>query len=1110
MASRNLLTLRAELDEQTKEIQKLQKEVEQATQHTINQLSLSSHEKCHKNTVNDNNAISRLSHASSSLRGNNNVLSSAPLQILKSRLVASQTSQREGGLETQCSVMQKGLDGSTCLVDKQPVKTLLNDYSSLFINAQKRPEEIDSTQRHHQHFVSQSINELNLKVQELIKKNAEMDIRCNESKKQEEGNRQLQGRIQELETANGVQEEMLKQAHAYIDILKEMLQKRDHVHQDIQGAILTYINSSGKEISPNCDLSNLGTFVVEMCQELADEVSSLKTKLHTTEDQTDVLKKELGDKENNLKQCQERCDHFVKKHEQEMAAMSHEMNTATNHAKTMQDQLETLQQQNTKHEEHIANLESVVSELRSELKSCKKTSKDKVEELKKQLLIANNALEKAQNEHTQLSQDFGKQLQELKHLQEALKVCENQVHLEREHNRQLQEQANVSKFTNDHLRRELIERSMEVERLQLMVTMVKEESQQKEEEKLKTIQDKTANLNLRTCQLESMKATLQNMTEELKAKSQSLKNSEKNINESKVSLAEKDKALKNAVEELRKLRLYAEAKKKELQQLKATSDQMSEMLEDTETLKQLLMEKDNMIMTLRDQIQTLTRVVGQQNQKVGSLEAEKSQLLDEASLMNAVIQDSMVVAEKKDIKIHELEEMCRLLNMEKSKLTNECIEKTCASNKLKKERKDILAELRETQNELACLSEDYETMERNNENRTEGSENATAILKMQLKAAVAELAQTKNTLKTVEDCDGHAIKIATRMQKKITAKRKHIDALQSRIQFLEEALSNTTKEKRHLKLEKAKLLQECANQADEKNKLCDAVEMLKSENKALKTNIVNTEATLDKTLLQLSECQAVIQRLEQEITVLKLQHTLDLKELRGPFSNQILVKPRHEIASESFLQPCDVPVHEYDSPIKSCPKVFMFTQPSVNFNIVEPSEKAINLSDCLRCAPFKDEGPLKLTSPCYTSSLKENYKNHEIQPRSPVYSLLTAPTSHTDIFETLNRNHFLETIYSDNFEHGEQCKELTNSTCQILQHRLECLQTIAEDLQMKNKGVLILSVYKRLVSESLSVWRGLSMATMTGFGAGVGWASSEVLSTGPSPNKLVKYIQFGD
>lgn len=56
----------------------------------------------------------------------------------------------------------------------------------------------------------------------------------------------------------------------------------------------------------------------------------------------------------------------------------------------------------------------------------------------------------------------------------------------------------------------------------------------------------------------------------------------------------------------------------------------------------------------------------------------------------------------------------------------------------------------------AFFIEDYETLKRNNQNRSVDTENA--ILKTQLKAAIAELAQTKNSLKTVEACDGHGKK----------------------------------------------------------------------------------------------------------------------------------------------------------------------------------------------------------------------------------------------------------------------------------------------------------------------------------------------------------------
>ncbi|XP_075055446.1 coiled-coil domain-containing protein 158 [Mixophyes fleayi] len=460
---------------------------------------------------------------------------------------------------------------------------------------------------------------------------------------------------------------------------------------------------------------------------------------------------------------------------------------------------------------------------------------------------------------------------------EALKICEKQLNLEKVHRKHLQDRETVSGLTSEHLRRELIERSMEVDRLQATVNMLKEESQHKAEQQMRTIQEKTASLNFISSQLESVKGTLQKTADELAVKTQSLENADKNAIESKKLLSEKDKALKKAVDELKRLRLYAEDKQREVQLLKIDTEKISEIQKDAHTLKLLVVEKDNMIITLRGQIEAITRMIGKRNQEVEALEAEKSQLLEEVTARKAEIQDVRTMAEKKDGRLFELDEMCTVLELEKAKLTNLIAKRALATKKLRKEKEELLAGLRETRRDLASLAGDYKTLKRNCQNQTGDKEHLTTILKMQLKSAITELEQTKNTLKTVEDCDGHAIQIATRMQKKITAKREQIDTLQSRIHFLEEALSNATKDKQHQKVEKTKLMQECAQEAAERNKLSRLVEILKSENNTFKGNIASTEAAMDKTLLQLSECQASIQRLEQEVMCLRLQHTLDLK-----------------------------------------------------------------------------------------------------------------------------------------------------------------------------------------------------------------------------------------
>ncbi|XP_066430443.1 coiled-coil domain-containing protein 158 isoform X3 [Eleutherodactylus coqui] len=1017
MASRNLLALRAELGEQTKEIQKLQKEVEKATQNTINQLSKSKREQYYKPSTTNSHNVSREPVTSSSQRGNLSLFSSVPLQDLllqSSQCIGQAVDPEETSLPKTCSLMQNPSAGTSCPPDIHSDKTNLNDWS-WFKDSQRRLQQISHLQGLQQLHAQQPASAIHLKLQELIRQNAaEVEMRPKGSISQEEN--KLDAKVQELETTNVIQEEMLKQAQVYTQLLKEKLQKRDQILQDTQKAILIYNEQSNKKVQGNFDLSNLGLIVVETLQELTDEVSSLKGQIQPAEDEINFLKGELKDKAACLKKLQESNDNLANEKEQQRALLVAEMNAVRSQSECIQTQLASSEDQNAKDAEHRANLESKVSQLQCDLQNSKRANEDKVQELKTQLSSVNEALEELQNEHARHKQESaGQHLQ----LNEALKTCEKQLNLEKEHNRQLQDREMVNCLTNENLRSEVIERRMEVERLQAVVNIVKEESRKKSEQQLRTIREKTASLNSTSSRLEAIEDALQKTSKELAAKSQHLDHAEKSLIETRNLLAEKDKSLQSVADELKKLRLYAESKKREVQQMRADNERTAEMQRDAETLKLLLVEKDNMIVTLRGQTEAMTQMIGQQNQKVEALEAEKSQLLDRAADKKAEIRDLALKAEKKEKRIAELEEFCTNLELEKRKLDNANTKKILAAKHMKKDREQIVAELRETQRDLANLAEDYESLKTEYENQRGDKENTTTRLKMQLKAAIAELEQTKNTLNTVEDCDGHAVKIATRMQKKITAKREQIDMLQSRVHFLEEALSIAT-----------------------------------------------------KTLLQLAERQAVIQLLEQDTMRLKLQHTLNLQELRGPVADSLGKLP-HQRTAMSMLHSA-----EFSHPQSKMQMHFCEATNISEDNVAKPLEAVIHLPDRLSLSKAEEarktanctsdqvsKEPITLptadleddvstlsightVTPCHVWSLEKHVHKEDVNPRSPVHCLLTTPTTEIDIdgkFYSPNKDRELVLVS------GESVAGFVRNTYQNLQHRLECLQIIATDLQTKNK-----------------------------------------------------------
>ncbi|XP_037685960.1 coiled-coil domain-containing protein 158 isoform X7 [Choloepus didactylus] len=326
------------------------------------------------------------------------------------------------------------------------------------------------------------------------------------------------------------------------------------------------------------------------------------------------------------------------------------------------------------------------------------------------------------------------------------------------------------------------------------------------------------------------------------------------------------------------------------------------------TVSQLRSELREAKRKYEDKIEELEKQLVLANSELTEARTERDQFSQESGNLDDQLQTLLILKDKKDAKIRELEARVSDLELEKVKLVNAGSERLRAVKDIKQERDQLLNEVKTSRNELNSLSEDYEVLKRNFRNKSEEMETTTNKLKMQLKSAQTELEQTRNTLKSMEGSDGHAMKVAMGMQKQITAKRGQIDALQSKIQFLEEAMTTANKEKHFLKEEKNKLSQELNTVATEKNKMAGELEVLRSQERRLKEKVANMEVALDKASLQFAECQDIIQRQEQESMRLKLQHTLDVKELQGPgYTSNTSVKSRLIQSSNNVCSHSNVP-----------------------------------------------------------------------------------------------------------------------------------------------------------------------------------------------------------
>ncbi|XP_040336754.1 coiled-coil domain-containing protein 158 isoform X5 [Herpailurus yagouaroundi] len=753
---------------------------------------------------------------------------------------------------------------------KEHIERVLEEYSHQVKDLQRRLNESNELHEKQKFYLRQSVIDLQTKLQEMqMERDAMADIRRRESQSQEDLRNQLQNTVHELEAAKCLKEDMLRDSNTQIEQLRKMMLSHEGVLQDIRSVLVDFEEASGKKIYEHDSVStlhfrNMGSAISKILRELDTEISYLKGRIFPVEEQLEALKSESQNKiELLLQQHQDR---------------------------------EQARNQNSMYMRQLSDLESTVSQLRSELREAKRLYEDKIEELEKQLVLANSELTEARTERDQFSQESGNLDDQLQKLLADLHKREKELSLEKEQNKRLWDRDTGNSITIDHLRRELDDRNMELQRLEALLKAMKSECQGQMERQMAAIQGKNESLekvSSLTAQLESTKEMLRKVVEELTAKKMTLESSERTVSDLTASLQEKERAIEATNSEITKLRSRVDLKLQELQHLKTEGDHLRNVQTECEALRLQMAEKDKVIEILRQQIENMTQLVGQHGRTAGAMQVAKAQLEKEINDRRLELQEFKILKDKKDAKIRELEARVSDLELEKVKLVNAGSERLRAVKDIRQERDQLLSEVKTSRNELHSLSEDYEVLKRNFRNKTEEMEATTNKLKMQLKSAQSELEQTRNTLKSMEGSDGHAMKVAMGMQKQITAKRGQIDALQSKIQFLEEAMTTANKEKHFLKEEKNKLSQELSTVATEKNKMAGELEVLRSQERRLKEKVANMEVALDKASLQFAECQDIIQRQEQESVRLKLQHTLDVKELQGPgYTSNTSVKPR--------------------------------------------------------------------------------------------------------------------------------------------------------------------------------------------------------------------------
>ncbi|KFQ62582.1 Coiled-coil domain-containing protein 158, partial [Pelecanus crispus] len=334
---------------------------------------------------------------------------------------ASSSTGRSPSNSVFCSKHETHTDSekkNTSGAGKEHVENVLAEYLQKGRDVQKRLKE--STEVHEQQKMNLRlmIADLQTKLMEVqLERDALQDTRQKECQGQENVKIQLKNTIQELEAANQLQEEMLREADSQSEHLKKMVHGHEELLLELRGILMDYEDSTGKKLYEHESITslhihNLTAAFADILRDLDSEVSYLKEKVVLVEEELESLKKDAQTQNQLLlQQHQNRIEQLVSEHEQEVAALTDKADSAGSYANSIQSQMEIIQQQTRSqtsvHAHRVNHLESTVSQLRSELREAKRMYEDKVKDLEKQLHLAHSEVVEAQTEQDRRNQESG-------------------------------------------------------------------------------------------------------------------------------------------------------------------------------------------------------------------------------------------------------------------------------------------------------------------------------------------------------------------------------------------------------------------------------------------------------------------------------------------------------------------------------------------------------------------------------------------------------------------------------------------------------------------------------------------------------------------------------
>ncbi|XP_067664137.1 coiled-coil domain-containing protein 158-like [Haliotis asinina] len=783
----------------------------------------------------------------------------------------------------------------------------------------KKLQEVNDTTESQKRQFRLNIEELKSKLHEtIVNRDTILELRQKEAVSQEAVISKLKASLQQQHERNKGQETSLADANKKLEAISHTSHIANTAITQIQTLLAEREKCRGKPFFESNFVSSQGPAMLihtlERClQELDTEldakrkkVNELQQDLENSQSMSSQKVQSLAkDYHENLQRESEdalkRVTQMTSEHELQLEAANERAMNARKQATSLQNQLQLLQSQ---YDQQIKLKDDLIMDLEMKVRQLKEEHADDRTKWQERRDTLETSMDKVQRDMSLMKAEREESVRKcsamethLHDFQGCVSRLEAELETERVHIKKQLEREEELRSKLLVTENSLTSRQQDVERLEKMLDVVKQECSSQLQDRVSTAEKterernndhirslmaqlttQTEKCSKVTVELEVAKSEMATFKEQVKELSEKLESARIQLDAAmseKRHLSELISDRKGDVERVSKEKDYyfslLEQKNEELAQLKATKEKLLMQVD----------EKERNVLALKQQSDNISQLVEANSKTSENIREEKERIIYLLNEKSAAVDELRMGQDSLGKKLRLKEKRIRELEEERMRLTEDLALKVQEMDIMHQEKDNLFKELKDSRLEVANITQAKDMIKKEVSKLRSSYEKDISKLQSRLKGAEHDLKLAQKTLRSKDSVDNKAVKYADKMQKEITNKRGELDSLLSKVRMFEDKLETLAKVNiSELVVEKDKesLKKSLSKSVLHTQELTEQLEASAAKNHNLRERLTLMETELEKAGLKTATAQAKMEQFEQDIARLKINHQLDLKE----------------------------------------------------------------------------------------------------------------------------------------------------------------------------------------------------------------------------------------